>query len=126
MSDAVAALKFIPALHRLFLVFPAVILKADLTQRNKKIFKNGKKIYLHYGKITPVKLLKFVYPIALLVLTVNRLIYIYIFIYIYIYIYIFLGFKISPYSECCIIFGGVSPASKFYVPSFRSNLSVPC
>jgi len=32
-------------------------------------------------------------------------------------------FKLSPFCECCILFWGDSPASKFYVPTFQNTLS---
>ena len=35
------------------------------------------------------------------------------------------GFKLSPCSECCVLFLSDSPASEFYVPTFRNTLSVP-
>jgi len=33
-----------------------------------------------------------------------------------------LDFKLSPCPECCIIFLGDSPASEFYIPTFRNTL----
>jgi hypothetical protein len=32
-------------------------------------------------------------------------------------------FKLSPFCECCIFLLGDSPASEFYVPTFRNTLS---
>jgi hypothetical protein len=37
-----------------------------------------------------------------------------------------LDFKLLPCSECCMLFLlGYSPASEFYMPTFRNTLSVP-
>ena len=32
-------------------------------------------------------------------------------------------FKLSPCTECCMLFLGDSPASEFYMPTFRDTLS---
>jgi len=52
------------------------------------------------------------------------IIYIYSLLHTNIYIYI-LGFKLSPFFECCILFLGYSAASEFYVLTFRNTLSIP-